>query len=141
MPKRERQERTSGDIQAHYEEVITKRSLKFIPEESLKNEFKKTVIRQKEIDQLWSSRKRDRNGNPPGIDGLIEGINKELDKIMDVEDDPLREFYKKMLTAQKSVLEGLQKTETTDNVSAHLAGTASDVSQSSTDGDVPMDLG
>lgn len=159
MPKRKREvevieELTPQKIEAHYEEVITKRSLKFIPEESLKNEFKKTVIRQKMIDRLCSLKKQGPNGNLSKdnlteIGGLIRGINEELKKLKQVNLSKPQEFYKKMLTEQKSVLEGLQGTKTPDNVNSNRKRAASFMSSSDEpspkktkhNDDVPMDLG
>lgn len=128
MPKRKREEieRTSEEIKAHYEEikahyeeVITKRSLKFIPKESLREKFKETVNRQKEIDRLWSLKKRSVAIDQGNITNLIQEVTEKLDEIMDVENDPPRKFYKKMLTEQKTVLEGLQGTDNTHNVNSN----------------------
>ena len=117
-------------INLHYKTSIVGRSLKFIPDESLREEFKETVERQKKIDRLWSSKKRDRNGNPPEIDGLIKEVSDKM-PTMDVDNDPLREFYKKILQEQQQVLKGLEEGRNTGaNVPSRELHTTSSLSES-----------
>jgi hypothetical protein len=124
-------EKRKALINLHYETTIVGRSLKFIPDEPLMEKFKETVNRQKKIDRLWSSKKQNPNSDPLEIDGLIEGIDNELNSV-ELKQKNLskpQEFYKNILTEQKTVLEGLEGTDTPDNVNSNGKHTLSNSSE------------